>query len=136
MLKKLKIPVEEFTSPAAIIIQEETKIPEILSQMREHGCRHIPVVKNTQIVGIISERDVYKKCYEKSDSAASLIASDIMNRDVYRVQSGTNIDKVVFNMSDKKIGSAIVENSEDDSYGIFTLTDALNALVEIIRNEI
>lgn len=136
MLKKLKIPVEEFTSPAAVIIQEDTKIPDILALMKEHGCRHIPVVNHAQIIGIISERDVYKKCFENSEPIANLVASDIMNRDVYRVKSGTNIDKVVFNMSDKKIGSAIVENSDDDSFGIFTLTDALNALVEIIRNDV
>ena len=36
-------------------------------------------------------------------------------------------------MSDRKIGSVIVNDEEDRFLGIFTASDALNALVEIVR---
>jgi predicted transcriptional regulator len=39
-------------------------------------------------------------------------------------------------MSSKKLGSLIVTNSSGDVSGIFTNTDALNALVEVLRGEI
>ena len=39
-------------------------------------------------------------------------------------------------MSSKKLGSAIVLDEQGDLAGIFTTTDALNALVEVIRGKL
>ena len=38
-------------------------------------------------------------------------------------------------MSQKKIGCVIVNDENDNFFGIFTVVDALNALVEITRDD-
>jgi len=43
------------------------------------------------------------------------------------------LDRVAFTMSDRKIGSVIVNEDDGEFLGIFTVTDALNALIEISR---
>ena len=43
------------------------------------------------------------------------------------------LDEVALAMSEKKVGSVIVNDDEGRFYGIFTATDALNALVETVR---
>ena len=133
-LSKLKIPVEEFTSPSPVLVEEEQTALEALSLMAQHECRHIPVMSSGKLSGIISDRDIFRGASAPDTQETKI--KDLMTREVYRVSRKENLDEVVFTMSDKKIGSAIVEDAEDDFFGIFTSTDALNALVEIMRGEI
>ena len=132
---RLKIPVEEFTSPSPVMVEEHQTAFEALNLMAKHECRHIPVTSSGKLSGIISDRDIFRGGKISEDSE-QIKVKDLMTREVYRVSRKENLDKVVFTMSDKKIGSAIVEDLDDDFFGIFTSTDALNALVEIMRGEI
>jgi len=59
-----------------------------------------------------------------------------MEHSPYVVESGTPLDQVALEMSNRKIGSAIVRNFDSFNYGIFTSTDALNALIEVVRGQI
>ena len=135
MLEKLRrIPVDEFTSPCAVTVARGTAMEKVKSLMEKHGIRHIPVVDGDVAVGIISDRDL--KVLAKFPSWSTFVAEDVMTTDPYTVSADTNLDEVAFQMSDKKIGSAIVQDDAGDVIGIFTSTDALNALVEVIRGEL
>ena len=94
--------------------------------MAKHECRHIPVMSNGKLSGIISQRDILRGASSNEESE-HIKVKELMTKDVYRVSRKENLDKVVFTMSDKKIGSAIVEDTDDDFFGIFTSTDALTA---------
>ena len=132
MSDTLNIPVDNYTSPSPVCVNSKEKIVNVLNLMQENHCRHIPVVDDKKVVGILSERDIYKAYYHKENCDA-LLAKDLMTKNVYRVNKNENLEKVVFYMSDKKIGSALVEDDLEEIAGIFTATDALNALVEIMR---
>ena len=130
----LKLPVEEFTTPNPDYVGPNDNIERIIQLMLNGGYRHIVVVQKGKAVGIVSDRDIHQ-ALEENNNDKVLLAKDIMSDNLYRAKSTTNIDEVVFNMSDKKIGSAIIEDEEGGIVGIFTRADALNALVEIIRGE-
>ncbi|MNJ78179.1 CBS domain protein [compost metagenome] len=49
------------------------------------------------------------------------------------VNAATPLDEVALLMSENKVGSVIVKDEEGELLGIFTATDALNALIEIVR---
>jgi acetoin utilization protein AcuB len=124
------ITVEEFTSPSVITIQSSANLDRAQELMQEHGIRHLPVVEKTKVLGVISERDLCThagKNWEKM-----LQVSDIMITDILSVYANDNLGEVAFQLSDQKKGSAIVLDSDGNLYGIFTTTDALNALVEIV----
>ncbi len=57
-----------------------------------------------------------------------------MARDPVTVSSQDSLDKVAFEMSQNKIGSVLVNDENENFLGIFTATDALNALIEIARS--
>ncbi len=61
-----------------------------------------------------------------------------MTANPYIVEPDVELEKVVFHMSKNKIGSAIVkfDGGANTEFGIFTSTDALNALLEVLRGEI
>ena len=133
-MSKFKVPVEEFTTPDPVTSTEDANVDELLRLMKENGIRHLPILRREQVVGVISERDLKVIAGLDFKEKSLLRASDIMATDPVSVSSETPLDEVAFEMSNKKIGSVIV-NEGNSFLGIFTVTDALNALIEIAREE-
>ena len=132
-MRRLKVPVDEYTSPTPFTVTRTTTVPRIREVMTMHGIRHIPVVDHKRAVGIISDRDL--KILEHLEGVDAVMAENIMVRDPFTVESGTSLEDVVLAMSKQKIGSAMVCDG-GEIVGIFTSTDALNALVEILRGQL
>lgn len=132
-MKHLRIPVDEYTTPSPLTVNIGASMDELVDIMKSNEIRHIPVVENDRPVGIISDRDV--KMVMNVAGASVLRARDLMHENPYMVESGTLLEEVVLEMSKNKFGSAIV-NDDGRIVGIFTSTDALNALVEILRGDI
>jgi acetoin utilization protein AcuB len=131
--KELNILIDEYTSPIAATANVNDSIEDIKKLMKETGFRHIPVIRDGNPIGIISDRDV--SLVTSLESFSHLKAMHIMKPDPYCVRLGTSIDAVAFEMSQKKIGSALVLDENGKLDGIFTSIDGLNALIEIVRGE-
>jgi acetoin utilization protein AcuB len=125
--------VDEFTTPDPVTANEDMTIDDLRHLMEEHGIRHLPVVRGDTVVGVISDRDVRLVLGLDSAEKFHVRAADIMAVAPLTVSAATPLDEVAFAMSDKKVGSAIVNDEDGRFLGIFTATDALNALIEIIR---
>jgi|SRR5690606_4123515 len=126
--------VEEFTSPYVISISSKDLLDKALQLMQENGIRHLPVIDGEQDVkGMISERDVLTHMGKVWDKVMHI--EDIMNSDILSVNVNENLGDVAFQLSSQKKGSALVLDDDGKVYGIFTTTDALNALVEIFLQE-
>ncbi|HRO59205.1 MAG TPA: CBS domain-containing protein [Burkholderiaceae bacterium] len=130
---KLRLPVEEFTTPNPITTSEDTPFAEVLRLMIEHGVRHLPVVRDNEVIGVVSDRDLRIARGLSAEHKIQVRAADVMSGDPVSVLADTPLDEVAFTMSDRKIGSVIVNESDGSFLGIFTVTDALNALIEITR---
>ena len=130
-----QITVEEYTTPSPISVSPDENLQTVKEILKKEGIRHMPVVKNNVVVGILSDRDVklIESCFE---DISNLKVNYVMTPDPYTVTPDTPLEEVVFNMSKNKIGSAIVQAPEEDYVGIFTSTDALNALLEVLRGEV
>lgn len=122
--------VEEFTSTSPIFVGPEDNLREVEKKMRQEGIRHVPVLNEGEVVGILSQRDLYIVRAVRSDQ---VLVKECMVTKPYAISKDDLLQDVVFQMSDRKIGSAIVLDSRRNLFGIFTTTDALNALVEIMR---
>lgn len=133
MANNLNIPISEFSSPIIASASLEMSIKEIMMLLEKNGFRHLPVVEDDKPVGIISARDL--KIIKALNDDSSLKAKDIMIEDPFCVSSEVSMEDAAFEMSKRKIGSALVvdENGKLDS--IFTSIDGLNALVEILRGD-
>lgn len=132
-MSTLNLPVEEFTTPDPITAVETTSIDELILLMKQHGVRHIPILRAQKIIGIVSDRDVRVASGLNAREKMQIEARHIMAMDPVTVSSQDTLEEVAFEMSKSKIGSVIVNDENEKFYGIFTVTDALNALIEVAR---
>ncbi|MBT3982470.1 MAG: CBS domain-containing protein [Bacteriovoracaceae bacterium] len=123
--------VDEFTSVCLVEAGTDDMIKDLLEIMQEKGVRHLPVKEDGQVVGIVSERDIY--CLRYKPWWDELKARDVMTKDPFVVQSKALLREVVYEMSTRKIGSALVSDENGKVFGIFTSIDALNALIEVLQ---
>ncbi len=127
-------PVEEYTTISPVTATEDQSIDELRQLMQSHGVRHLPVARDGTIVGVVSDRDLRVAEGLSSEHRIQVRAADIMAADLAEVSAAMPLDEVALIMSDRKIGSVIVNEQDGNVLGIFTVTDALNALVEVSRS--
>ncbi len=131
-LKELK--VDEFTTPNPLKVSVGTLLSEVWKMMFDNSIRHILVAEGDSIVGIVSSRDL--TTFSQASNFNELKVEEIMSKDIYTVSPETKLYEVALKMSENKFGSAVIYDPEEKSLGIFTATDALNALVEVLRGDI
>ncbi len=101
--------------------------------MKEHDIRHVPIKQGEQVVGIISERDL-----RWMRSPALLLpdpeevpVAHVQVNNPYTVEITTPLNTVLQEMSERKIGAAVVVKS-GKLVGIVTVTDICRALAEVL----
>lgn len=134
MSKPLDIVIDEYVSPVSTTGTTDMKLSEVTKLMRDGGFRHLPIVEGTKPVGIISDRDI--SLLDSLEDINDLSVEEVMVSNPYCARLGTSISEVAFEMSSRKIGSALILTNEGDLDGIFTSIDGLNALIEIVRGDI
>jgi len=101
-------------------------------QMRAHDIRHLPVLDNGELVGIVTARDLQiLECFKQVDQLATPVRS-AMTRDPYTVAEDASLEDVVHAMALHKHGSALVVRGSR-VIGIFTAIDALRVLSDFLH---
>jgi acetoin utilization protein AcuB len=99
--------------------------------MSVNGFRHLPVVRDGEMIGIVSQRDLHLAQRLGGANLDSTRVGDIAKLELYTVSPEERIDDVARVLVEKKIGSALVLQG-GKLVGIFTTTDALYALSAIL----
>lgn len=130
----MNVSVEEYTSPILVTIDPSATLDEALDMMQENGIRHLPVVREEKVLGIVSERDLL--LHVGKNWTPMMKVGDVMSTNLLSVHLNDTLGDVAYQLSSQKVGSAIVLDDDESLYGIFTTTDALNALVEIMNQQL
>jgi len=96
--------------------------------MRELAIRHLPVLQDERLVGLVSERDLKAAASLPEAEAKTLTVGDVMKRDVFVASADMQLSEVASEMAEGKLGSAIIVDAGGNVTGIFTTTDALRIL--------
>ena len=107
-----------------------------LALCRERRIRHLPVLEEGRIVGIVSDRDLRSStpALGDPDRAAALqevLVVDVMAREVVTVLPDDPIEQAANTMREGKIGCLPVVEG-DDLVGIITASDVMDALVYLV----
>jgi acetoin utilization protein AcuB len=127
---KLAKRVEDEMTVYPSIASKTVSVTEAIEFMSRLGIRHLPVVEKNRVIGVVSDRDL--KQVEILSDSMTLLVGDVMNVDPYCVKVGTSLGAVARVMAERKVGSAVILNNVDQVVGIFTTTDAMRVLSEIL----
>jgi acetoin utilization protein AcuB len=103
--------------------------------MREQHIRHLPVLHQGQIVGIVTDRDLHLVETLQDVDPKKIAVSEAMTPDPYVVSPSTSLDEVVSTMAAKKYGSAVVSD-HGHVVGIFTTVDACSAFADLLATRL
>lgn len=124
--------IERFMTLAPYSIDKEQSLADAAALMKEHGIRHLPVLHDEQLLGMLTDRDIkLVSAYINVGLDQAKVASAMTQRP-YTVSPETPIDEVAATMGEERIGSAVVVKNLT-VVGIFTSVDACRALTEMCR---
>jgi acetoin utilization protein AcuB len=127
--------VAEYMTRGPYAIEPRASLSKAVRTMRINGVRHLPVVDEGELVGIVSERDVDLTRAVAQADPADLTVEEAMTPNPYVVPPEAPLNDVARAMAKRKIGSAVVVQHER-LVGVFTTTDALHALVVALEGEV
>lgn len=123
--------LKKYMTPFPHSVDAEAPIGKARMMMLDYNIRHLPVTRNNELVGIISDRDIKLILGPElgSPNPAELTVDEASIEDFYSVNINTPLLPVLKHMSDHHIGSAVV-TFHGRIAGIFTMLDACRAFAE------
>lgn len=122
--------VGEWMERELVTIDRKTTIQEAISLMKKHSIRHLPVIEEGRLVGLVTEGDM------RQVFVASLIEElsidDVMIKDPITVKVDTEIDDAARVIYYNKIGGLPVVDEGQGLLGIITVADIMAAFIELM----
>ena len=129
------------TSPA-VVVTPDTTLPAANALMKERRIRHLPVVENGRLVGIVSRGDLREASISASINADQyelhfmlnrLTVGKLMTRKVLTTKPDAAIVDAAEVMTENKVAGLPVVDPEGAVIGIVTESDLLKMLVRKLR---
>lgn len=116
-------------SPDPWTISPEASVAEALQLMQAHGVRHLPVVEDGLLVGLVTDIDLRTAYF--ASLLEELKVRDVMTHDPIVVQAGDTVFQAARLIHQNKLtGMPVVENGR--LVGMITLADILGVLVALL----
>jgi acetoin utilization protein AcuB len=128
--------VHEFMTTMPQTIDVRSTLAEARDTMRERSVRHLPVVDDGSLVGIVSERDI-GLCEAVGKDPETVLVDVAMRRNVFKCGPRAHLHAVAEEMAEHKFGSAVVVEVDHPVkvVGVFTTIDALRALSRYTKED-
>ncbi|WAK02981.1 CBS domain-containing protein [Methylobacter sp. YRD-M1] len=134
--------VKELMTSKVFTVEQQDLIDRAFFLIHYEKIRHLPVVKKGKVIGIVSDRDLYKALGPKNNSSVIETGvtemhvipkkvQNIMRRGVLTVTPDTHASEAAALMADNKVGALPVVNKEDKLVGILSATDILRVFSKI-----
>ncbi|MCA9597045.1 MAG: CBS domain-containing protein [Myxococcales bacterium] len=129
--------VKEVMTSEPVTADAGAKISDVISALFELDVRHLPVVDGSELIGIVSDRDLrafMAPALIELENPGAIAAklnqpvSTIMNGDVISVHPETDLSELVDLMLDHKVGAVpVLDPDSDELVGIVSYMDVLRA---------
>ncbi|MBE7445307.1 MAG: CBS domain-containing protein [Planctomycetia bacterium] len=130
--------VKDVMKTQLVTLNADSKLGFATDIMYLGRIRHLPVVKGEGVVGILTQRDLYRASLtsiltnwkENKEFLDSIKVSEVMTKDVVTVAPDATIEEAAQVMIDKKVGALPVVRDKDVLVGLITETDVLQYFVD------
>jgi acetoin utilization protein AcuB len=133
-----KLTVGGWMTPNPITIEEDASVIEAIHLLKEKAIRRLPVMKKGKLAGLVTEKMLAAYTPGKAttldqwemhgllDTTKVKVA---MNADPYKVHPDTPLAEAAHLLHDKKLNGVLVVDDHGQLAGVFTTTNALEALI-------
>jgi acetoin utilization protein AcuB len=134
--------VEDAMTGAVVTLSPEETLGDAINLLRSKRIRHLPVVEESRLVGIVTDRDVKRAtpsvlsgvAKEEYDAALGRIkVAQFMTREPITVTRKSQLKEAVGTLIEKKVGALPVV---DDGHlvGILTEIDVMKIAHDLLRD--
>lgn len=131
MLLIASMKIKEIMRRSPWIVEGVDTLGTAHDRMRQHAIRHLPVLRNDRLVGMLSEHDIleYRATLEGADDWTRVAVSGVMNRSPQTAGPDDSVTEAAARMASGKLDALpVVELGR--LIGIVTITDILAAEVQ------
>jgi acetoin utilization protein AcuB len=127
--------VDEIMTPAPVFTSSKATLGQALRLLQQLELRHLPVVDDGRLVGMLSDRDLrtalgpsFESGSAVSNASLEAAISSIMSAAVVSVSPETEVPEVIDLMLEHRVGAIPVAGDEEDQLlGIVSYVDVLRA---------
>lgn len=127
--------VSEVMTPNPATADATASIRAVMRKLIDLDVRHLPILEDGELVGIISDRDLREVTSRlvaegetRIDRVLDRPIADVMSADVLSVDPETDLEDVVDLMIEHRVGALpVVSPGTDDLVGIVSYVDVLRA---------
>lgn len=134
MSKKNMPTLAHVLTPFPHHIDSQAPISEAQVMMQAHSIRHLIVMNDDDIAGLLSERDIQKHTGLGHINSDELVVSDICVNTVVVADIHDPLDKILDAMAEQHLGSVVVLKNGELS-GIFTNIDACKSFSLYLKEQ-
>ena len=135
----------DLMTPNPVTVSPRATVAEVWDLMRELEIRHVPVVEDGALVGMLSDRDLARLdvarllTAEGADALRRELATpviEVMSSDVIFVELETELSDVVGLLIEHRVGAIpVVRPDTRDVVGIVSYVDVLRAVQDLLEEE-
>jgi acetoin utilization protein AcuB len=124
--------VKDWMTKSPHTIGVSLSLADASNMMKAYKIRHLPVLDGNALVGLVSDRDI-----SMVESLAKLDPDEVpieeaMSQAPYTVPASEPLEVVARHLAKHKLGSAVVVDANQKVIGVFTVTDGMRALAEVL----
>jgi acetoin utilization protein AcuB len=126
--------VAQFMTSSVHTIGSDQPLSHAHEMMNRYRIRHLPVLDQGELMGIVSQRDLYFVESLGDTPPAEIRVEEAMTQDVFEAAPDTPLAEVASTMIKRKLGSAVVTRG-GKVVGVFSIIDGLKALVKYLPDD-
>jgi CBS domain-containing protein len=128
----MSLEAQDIMVDKVITTKKDASLEHAVKLMNKHEIGCLVVLEGEKPVGIITERDLLKRCLAQSKELRNMKVKDVMSQPLISVGPKMEIEEAAKLMCQKRIKKLPVVE-EDKLRGLITLTDILRIQPQLIR---
>lgn len=129
------IKVADFMTRELVLVKESDDLALAESILRLGGIRHLPVVRDGKLVGLVTQRDLLRSgAFGRNPAARATLAQDVMTRDVTTVSPDASLAHAAHLMLRHKYGCLPVCAPDGQLLGIITESDFVRFAADVVQD--
>ncbi|HTN51614.1 MAG TPA: CBS domain-containing protein [Anaeromyxobacter sp.] len=128
------ITVADLMTRDLVTVRETDDLALAESLLRLGGIRHLPVIRDRRLVGLLTHRDVLRSGVSGRAGARDLAVGDLMSRELVSVRPGSGLASAARLMLERKFGCLPVCEEDGTLVGILTDADFVRFAADVVHD--